>query len=937
MRKALFVILAAAAVFAGTARAEQLTVGNKAVTRTFNLEEGRFRTVSFTNNLTGGKLSVSGPEFEVVFMDGKRTTSDYMLARMKSRSDDGTSFVVSFEGANMKAEASYEAPAGGQLIRKSLKICNGEAMDVTVDSMIVENFGAVAGAQHGGMGQPVMAGDFWFGLESPVGYDDVKDGVVTLYHYPGWKLDPGKCDESFAAAAGVAEAGQIEEAFKDYADSIRYMVKPHLLYNSWYDVRSEGMSVKKFEDVYEQFRKGLGKYGVKLDYLVVDDGWQEHDSIWGASKRTFPDDFKPLNDILNRGGTELGIWLPLCGYGLNAAWGRQFGYEVNESTNTYYCLAGPKYNEVLRVRLRELIEKDGARYFKHDFNFLICNDKDTKWPATDRHSYEANTVAEEGLLDFLHSVNKDVYLNVTSYMWLSPWWLSHADTLWIGSSDYGWDKATVSLEPRDWAINYVDGWVYRRIIEEGARFPINALMTHGIIDGSINRLGGEDEGFHTWADNVIIYLGRGVYMRELYLSPQLMDDPKWAFLSQADKWADSNNAVFARTQWIGGDPRKAEPYGYRHYGGGAELFVLRNPGMEPAAYDLPLKDGMALEQVYPYPGIVPGGGHVVLNGLDVVALRPVDKQRFEKAGLPVVAAESSPKWALAPETPDRLCAVENDSYVCKVRVTVPENDAPVFYAALYTGSEYMVSRVEIDGGSVSSSEGLGWRLFKKKLGGGSRTVTVKIPLRAALESPFAELKYKFTCYLETDQPVEGKKSLKAGALTETDELPPMRDPGMRRVVLSIPADQQAALDFSSDEFGKWAAPTAGDLKKITAAKIRIEVFGAKNGTVRSILLNSRPAGGVPNNNFPHIIWQSYTIDVPETALNGIKPENKLAVSDLTGGPLKFRNVSLAVQLADGTWRSTNVSDAVQTIGSSDWEYAEGPVAKNTTKPIVLKF
>ena len=671
MKRLLFLISAAILLFASFAGAEELSISNNAAARAFKLDGGRFNTVKFQNKLTGGEIAVSGPEFEITLMDGTKISSDAMTARVKTKSAAGASLVVAFEGENVTAEVAYDAPADGRILRKKVKICGASAYSVKVDSVSVENFGAVAGAEHGGMGQPVIAGDFWFGLESPVAMNTVKDGTVTLFHYPGWTLDQGKCGETFSAAAGVAEKGQIEEEFKNYVDSIRFAVKPHLLYNSWFDVRAAGMSIKKFEDVYEQFRKGLGKYGVKLNYLVVDDGWQNRDSLWGASAATFPDDFAPLNEILKRGGTELGIWLPLCGYGLEATWGRQFGYEVGEN-GSYYCLAGPKYNEALRARLRELIEKDGARYFKHDFNFLVCNGKDTPWPATERHSYEANTVAEEGLLDFIHGVNKDVYLNVTSYMWLSPWWLPHADTLWIGSSDYGWDTATVSLEPREWSVNYVDGWVYRRLIEEGARFPVNALMTHGIIDGVENRLGGENEGFRTWADNVITYLGRGVYMRELYLSPQIMDGRKWSFLAQAAKWAAANNKVFARTQWLGGDPRKAEPYGYRHYGGGAELFVLRNPGMEPASFDLPLKAGMALEQVYPYPGLVAGGGRVTLNGQDVVVLRPVDKKQFKKSGLPEVSAASAPGWELAPETPGKLCAVEGGAYVCRVRVAAPE-------------------------------------------------------------------------------------------------------------------------------------------------------------------------------------------------------------------------------------------------------------------------
>ena len=70
-------------------------------------------------------------------------------------------------------------------------------------------------------------------------------------------------------------------------------------------------------------------------------------------------------------------------------------------------------------------------YFKHDFNSFSC--------AADGHGHlpeaiygrEANVDAEIEMFGFLDEVNPGIYINPSSGMWLSPWWLMHVDTVWM--------------------------------------------------------------------------------------------------------------------------------------------------------------------------------------------------------------------------------------------------------------------------------------------------------------------------------------------------------------------------------------------------------------------------------------------------------------------------------------------------------------------------
>lgn len=960
----------------GAVRAEEMTFGNDKIGRAFNVEGGVVEPILIENRITGEQYGMFGPEFEITLMDGTVINSSGMKAEVKKGPDSDGAFELEFASDKLSVTVEYSA-APGEPLRKKLRVCGAGPAPVTVDSVAVESSMLMGQEEHGGMGQPLFLGDIFIGLESPVGYNIVEDGVMKLKHYPGWTLKAGECGTSYTEVMGASEKGQIDEAFRKYVDSIRHTVKSNLLYNSWYDVRADKMSVARFEEVYEGFRKGLGANGMKLDYLVVDDGWQAPDSIWGTMGKSFPDGFSPLRKILEKGGTELGIWLPLTGYGLNVSWGEKQGYETSEN-NHHYCMAGPKFNEAMRERLKTLVLQDGARYFKHDFNFISCFSPRTSYPQTERHSFEANVNAEIGLLDYLHSLNPDVYLNVTSYLWLSPWWLPHADTLWIGSNDYGYEYSAASLEPRDWAMTYNDSWMHKRLAEEELKYPTNAIMTHGIIDGTINRLGGKNEIFRTWADNVIMYFGRGVYMRELYISPELMDARKWAFLSQAAKWAKWMDPVFARTEWIGGDPRKGEAYGYHHFGAGQDWFVLRNPGMEPRMIELPISDDRILQQVYPRMR-VSKNRKVALGGHDVVVIRAVDENEPGRPA-PLDAdyeqSESSPaktvymvypenkvsfagpvgadktemdppqtgRLSISPANPMQICSIAGDAYVCEANVNVPDEAEATFYAAFYANDSFMMNKVEIDGKTVETqTQGKGWRLFPKPVGSGTGRVVVRIPASFVREAPFAaEISeiYRFTMYLESEageRPVRLAVSHKAvsdsvvGAI-----LPPLRDPGSKRALATMPdMMRMQTLDFGAPEFSKVAPVSDDDLKGVTAAKLRIRVFGSDRD-MKYMLLNGAPVGVLPVNDFPFDFWDEFIIDIPPNALKILKKKNKFTVNNMPGDDFKFNDAALSVRLADGSWRSTGMEKRVQSSNTA-WKYSEGTVFSGISKPVTLEF
>jgi hypothetical protein len=139
-------------------------------------------------------------------------------------------------------------------------------------------------------------------------------------------------------------------------------------------------------------------------------------------------------------------------------------------------------------------------------------------------------------------------------------------------------------------------------------------MTHGIIKGNLQKLGGEAEPLDKFTDNALLYFARGVSMWELYVSPDLLTDGEWNALAKSIRWAKDRFKVLRSTEMIGGDPGESLSYGYAHFAGKRGIIAARNPSIEPQTLKTSLSPSMGLdpkasslvvEQVYPTRRISP--------------------------------------------------------------------------------------------------------------------------------------------------------------------------------------------------------------------------------------------------------------------------------------------------------------------------------------------
>ena len=262
----------------------------------------------------------------------------------------------------------------------------------------------------------------------------------------------------------------MELAFRDYLATVRKQPRSFTLYNNYFDSAAKNLSGDNLIHVYRDIKTAIDPYGVRLDAMVPDSGWQDRASIWEPSPRYFPGgmaDLKSLSQGLNNEGTSLGLWLALDGTSTDIAWGEKNGF-IRAQPNSYfkrffphYSLSAGKYHDALEAQVRKLVRDAGVTYFKHDFNHLSDTGEGCGHPPTDRHGHEANVDAMIEMLHAARQENPAIFQNLTNRMWFSPWWLMHGDTLWMLAGDDGFNGNWPEISTRAMASTDRDTYLWR--------------------------------------------------------------------------------------------------------------------------------------------------------------------------------------------------------------------------------------------------------------------------------------------------------------------------------------------------------------------------------------------------------------------------------------------------------------------------------------------
>ena len=544
--------------------------------------------------------------------------ADFAFASATSSTDnDVHELTLAFAGpGGLRLEVRYRLGDRDFFLRRRLRVLDAEHRGHYLDRLWSLDTSLRTPAtvlKAGGFGQPVAllvpGGGAFVGLEWPAADNRLeRAGETTRVRcgdFMGEVIGPeGVAGEDVVLA--VTPDAHVKGWFLAYLDTIRAgKLRPYTLYNSWYDLRSAEYPrvapdhVMNEENVLRIARRlqerMVARHGITLDAFVLDDGWDVYRSDWQLRPAQLPRGLAPIVDQLATTHTRLGVWYgPTGGYSFRkerVSWMRAHGYET---AGDQMWVGGPRYGALLERRTTDMV-KAGVRYFKWDgFQFLATGPDLGTPPGIHARRSVLKTVGR--LASNVRALDPDVFLNITYGTWLSPWWLTIADQIWMGGEDYG--AADVpSISSRDSSITYRDLVLYEDFRTNDLWFPIANLMTHGVLKGSIDvEEIGRDEPLPGFANEVVFYLARGVSMHELYISPDVLSEDEWQVLAQALYWARDRFAVLSRSEMIGGDPNRREAYGWAHFKGRRGIVAARNPEITAATLAVTLDPGLGLDE-----------------------------------------------------------------------------------------------------------------------------------------------------------------------------------------------------------------------------------------------------------------------------------------------------------------------------------------------------
>ena len=507
----------------------------------------------------------------------EKLTADAKAARLSERLP-GTAvhYTLLDPSGRFTADWSVVLRQGSHYIRQVLTL-KADANPVSFSDIVLIDTHATGIAITGTVkGSPLVAGDYYLGFESPLSESSVVGdrGVAEL---PSAVPLVAGLSATYSAVVGVAAPGQMRRDFLNYIERERaHPYRTFLHYNSWFDIGfftpyTQQDALNRIHAIGDELHV---KRGVTLDSYLFDDGWDDHNHLWQI-RPDFKDGFAPMAQAAAQYGTHIGVWLsPWGGYGRpkdeRIATARRDGYEL---AGGLLALSGPRYYALFHDAAIGMVTKYGVNQFKLDGTGNA--DQVVKGSR-----FNSDFDAAIHLIADLRQLKPNIYINLTTGTWPSPFWLFYADSIWRGGYDTNF--AGVGTKREQW-ITYRDGDTYDEIVKQGHLYPLNSLMLHGIVfaqkaPGLSTDPGGD------FRNEVRSYFGSGTQLQEMYITPSLLSTADWDTLAEAARWSRRNASVLADTHWIGGDPVHLEVYGWAAWTPQKAILTLRNPSNQPQQY-----------------------------------------------------------------------------------------------------------------------------------------------------------------------------------------------------------------------------------------------------------------------------------------------------------------------------------------------------------------
>ena len=577
-------------VVKGEIRPDSFVLRNNSVWLRVDMKSGRVEVLEFQNVMPKGSVSQHILPFVLLLGDGSvlpasglKTVAAPRLVDLTAVSDasrlseriPGKSVTTELEDPQGRLHITWQVILrdGSNYVRQEIAIA-ANGTDVAIREVRLLDWNSRNAHVVGTVkGSPIVDGAVFAGVEDPLSTCAVAGERARCWVERELPLKAGQ-SVSYSSVIGVVTNGQLRRGFLHYVERERaHPYRTFLNYNSWYDL---GYFSKYDEagalNVINTFGTELTKKrGVPIASFLFDDGWDDPSTLWQFNSG-FPDGFTKLRATAATYNTAPGVWMsPWGGYGKprqqRVAAGSKAGYETE---GIGFALSGPEYYAAFRDTCFKFVRDYGVNQFKFDGT----GNADRVVPGS---SFDSDFAAAIHLIGELRALKPDLYINLTTGTYPSPFWLRYADSIWRGGEDH--EFLGVGSKREQW-ITYRDADTYEHIVLLGPLYPLNSLMLHGMIYARHARnLDTDPQG--DFKNEVRDYFGNGTQLQEMYITPSLLSAENWDTLAEAAAWSRANAEVLVDTHWIGGDPALLEVYGWASWSPKKAILVLRNPSEKP--------------------------------------------------------------------------------------------------------------------------------------------------------------------------------------------------------------------------------------------------------------------------------------------------------------------------------------------------------------------
>ncbi|CYV46093.1 F5/8 type C domain containing protein [Streptococcus suis] len=583
-----------------------MKIENNHLARYFKLVDGKF----YTSHILNKDLEVVVPnqstqEFRMVLMNGRELTSEHFEAHVVEQTKE--TLLLSFNGEHIQLLLEYKSRV--DVISKKMTVLNSQEAINYIDVEWYEfannegifypqkqdDIKEMAGfsGYYVELGQPVYSKSLFFGMEFPMGENRVDGEVYFSRYYLGKAVSSAK--EIWPVVIGAAPSTDkqgIQTAFYNYIEGIAQPSFFRKQYNSWYDHMTnidEDIIIKSFEEI----SHGFEDHGIQLDAYVVDDGWCDYESVWEFNHK-FPNGLTKVKALVNNLGASLGLWI-----------GPRGGYNGTEVTMSDWLEAHPEFgsknklsNDVnigdftylnrMKAKMLDYQKQYDISYWKIDGWLLKPDVQDSSGD----YAMHTMTPVYEFLIELLKDLRaergeQDCWLNLTSYVNPSPWFLQWVNSLWIQiSQDVGFTENAGSDIQR--MITYRDCQYEEFLDKRDIQLPLWSLYNHEPIYASTAHTWYMDHQMYATVEEFEDYLmfiaTRGNAFWEFHYSYTMFDEECWKANARAVKWIEANYPTLKQSQKIGGSPSAFDIYGYHCVNGDKEILSLRNPSGEAKVF-----------------------------------------------------------------------------------------------------------------------------------------------------------------------------------------------------------------------------------------------------------------------------------------------------------------------------------------------------------------